>query len=614
MTRFATRARTLFALGPANVLRVALYRAGLRSGLHPVQRVRAPVPQGPFFTRAHPALPGCPPPGRNWVEHTVLFGHLEIAHRLPQWRSHPVTGVRWPRADRPWWEIPDFDPAAGDVKLVWECSRMDWVLAFAQRAALGEAGMLDRLNAWLADWCRDNPPYTGPNWKCGQEASIRVMRLAGAALVLGTPNELSPGAADFVVMHLRRILPTVAYARAQDNNHGTSEACALFVGGTWLEAAGDARAGDFARTGRRLLEERVARLVGEQGTFSQYSVTYHRVLLDTLCLAEAWRRALGCAAFSPAFAQRAASAARWAASAVEPGSGDAPNVGANDGACLWPLFDGCDRDFRPSVQAATALFSGTRAYDGSRHDAVLLWLRVPPAQGTPAGPGSLDARDGGFAMLRSGAALALVRYPRFRFRPSQADVLHVDLWVGARNILRDAGTCSYSAPAPWDRYFPGTESHNTVQFDGRDQMPRLGRFLFGDWLRCDGKCEFSDDGDGVSLIAGYHDAKGAWHRRRVHLQEDKLQVEDDFGGFERKAVLRWRLEPSAWRLDRRDGHIALEAPGLRATFDCGEALAGCRIVEGRESRLYLQHTPLPVLEIELGRPGTVNSCLIWDRA
>jgi len=39
--------------------------------------------------------------------------------------------------------------------------------------------------------------------------------------------------------------------------------------------------------------------------------------------------------------------------------------------------------------------------------------------------------------------MALLRYPRFRFRPSHADVLHVDLWVDAVNVLRDGGTFSY---------------------------------------------------------------------------------------------------------------------------------------------------------------------------
>ena len=73
----------------------------------------------------------------------------------------------------------------GDIKLIWEQSRMDWVLAFAQRARNGDQKSLGRLNTWLVHWLEKNPPYFGANWKCGQEASIRVIHLCCAALILG---------------------------------------------------------------------------------------------------------------------------------------------------------------------------------------------------------------------------------------------------------------------------------------------------------------------------------------------------------------------------------------------------------------------------------------------
>lgn len=40
------------------------------------------------------------------------------------------------------------------------------------------------MNLWLNDWCENNPPYLRVNWKCGQEASIRVMHLIMAAYIL----------------------------------------------------------------------------------------------------------------------------------------------------------------------------------------------------------------------------------------------------------------------------------------------------------------------------------------------------------------------------------------------------------------------------------------------
>ena len=59
----------------------------------------------------------------------------------------------------------------------------------------------------------------------------------------GLPPTPTPERAAFVAAHLQRIAATKRYAQAQDNNHLTSEAAALFIGGSWLDAsAGPMRA------------------------------------------------------------------------------------------------------------------------------------------------------------------------------------------------------------------------------------------------------------------------------------------------------------------------------------------------------------------------------------
>lgn len=98
------------------------------------------------------------------------------------------------------------------------------------------------------------------------------------------------GAVEFVRCHLGRIWPTTGYAISQDNNHAISEAAALFVGGAWLAAYGSADSSvherRFEERGRKILENRVRRLVMEDGSFAQHSVGYHRMMLDSLCVAE----------------------------------------------------------------------------------------------------------------------------------------------------------------------------------------------------------------------------------------------------------------------------------------------------------------------------------------
>lgn len=210
--------------------------------------------------------------------------------------------------------------------------------------------------------------------------------------------------------------------------------------------------------------------------------------------------------------------------------------------------------------------------------------------------------------------MAMLRYPRFRFRPSQADALHLDLWVGGDNLLRDAGTYSYNTEQQWIDYFGGTASHNTVQFDDRDQMPRLSRFLFGDWLKTNYLVPLEAGRGLVSFGAGYRDSEGASHRRRVSLSSTQLRVIDEVEGFTHKAVLRWRLMPGEWHLEKTlDGARLTRTEGIAATLKVSTSVQviRCELVQGWESRHYLEKTGVPVLEIEIQRPGILTTEFDW---
>jgi hypothetical protein len=577
------------------------------------------VPAGPFFKPSHlGALPL--PVVTDWQSSAQIFSRwpLALADAPPDWLANPLTGQPISSPERPWWQIPDFDPAVGDIKLIWELSRMDWVLALAQRVRQGESGAVDRLNTWMTDWCSHNPPYQGPNWKCGQEASIRVMYIACAALLLGQVNDASPGLRELISLHLQRIAPTVQYAMAQDNNHGTSEAAALFMGGSWLTLLGDAQGARWAATGRRLLENRVNRLIGAQGTFSQYSLNYHRLMMDTLSMAECWRRHLDLPVFSQSLRDRALAAAKWLHALIDPDTGDGPNVGANDGARLLQLTNSSYRDYRPCVQLAMVLFGGQRAYNTQgTWDHAAQWLGVVLPDAVTPKPGNLQADDGGFAVMRQGKAMALLRYPRFRFRPSQADALHLDLWLDGKPLLRDAGSYSYNSEPQWQTYFGGVTGHNTVQFDDREQMPRLSRFLLGDWLRIEKFEPLVTNNDSIRVGAGYCDGQGARHHRQVQLQDGQLSVRDQVHGFKRRAVLRWRLSPQEWLLDKSfeigDQNIRCirNHVGHVLTITSDVQIVRCEVVQGWESLHYLEKTPVPVLELEIAQPGLLTTQYHW---
>lgn len=599
------RLQTFVRLGLVNIARVALYRLGLRTGFHPAVRLRADITGSNFFAppeQINTSLPG----STAWGHEVLYFGWYKapLLGKPPEWHTNPFTGKTVDSSGLYWWQLPDFSLNVGDIKTVWEASRFAWVLSFAQRVRKGDKNALLRLNAWLADWCQKNTPYRGVNWKCGQEASIRVMHLAMAAAMLGQKDKPCIDLMRLVEVHLSRIYPTVSYAMAQDNNHGTSEAVALFIGGRWCEALGIGKGHRWARTGRRLLENRAKRLIEQDGSFSQYSLNYHRLMLDTLCMAELWRRWQHFEPFSKLFYDRAKAAAHWLRAMVNPENGDGPNLGANDGAHLFPLTDSDYRDFRPSVQLAVALFAGRRAYSGDgSHNLPLAWLGVDLPDDHAATPGSEQFDDGGYALLRNERWMVLLRYPRYRFRPRHCDALHLDLWHGMENLLRDAGSYSYNTDEPWEAYFTGTVGHNTVQFDDRDQMPLLSRFLRGAWLQTRDVEPMRQQGDLVTVGAGYCDWKGAYHHRRVRLQSDGIYVQDQVNGFSTRAVLRWRLRPGKWELAGREVRCGVYL--LRCEADV--PIVRYQLVEGWESRYYMKKSPLPVLEVEIGIPGTFKT-------
>lgn len=617
--------RTLWRLGPANLARAALYRALLRTGHY---RRRMPLGEplrGPFFVFPDDgSTPRCPAlaDAAAWTAKAqrVLGGELPVfsngwreAGFPPRWQRSVITQIDEPARAVHWSTLPDFALAGGDVKGYWESSRFDGLLILALGwLCSGRAELREGIGRWLEDWCAQNPANTGLQWKCGQETGLRLMHVLLVADLLERWGGVkpAPALADFVRQHAGRIAPTMLYAVAQDNNHGTSEAAALFVAGLFLARQGDTRAGQgYAALGRRWLEERVGRLVMPDGSFSQHSTNYHRLMLDTIALAETARRAHGVPAFAAHVRERLAAATRWLDALSDPVSGDAPNLGANDGARLFVLDASAYRDFRPSVRWAARLFLDAAADTADAADERLAWLGLDQDERGAAGVRTRATQllaDGGYARLATSRAWALLRLPRYRFRPSHADALHLDLWVDGVNRLRDGGSFSYNAEDHWLRYFGGTASHNTVQSDGRDQMPRLSRFLFGNWLEAE---ELALEEAACTVVAAYRDSQGARHRRQVRLEPGRCIVVDEVSGFVDKAVLRWRIAPAEGGWHCADGvwsdahlRIAVRSSAPVARFEC---------VEGWESRHYDQKSPLPVLEVEVSAETTLTTEITW---
>lgn len=592
MSRYGLIARTVPMLGWRNVARVAFYQAKLKTGWRPTPP-EAPCPEGPVY--------GLDDRAENGGSVTLkLFGWYPVdLATVPDWHADPFdptnrqdTDVDWVAALR---RIGD-----GDVKRYWELSRFYWLPQFALAARDGDVDAASRIETWLRDWITANPPYRGINWACGQEASIRLMNLALAALLLDTWRDPSPAMKWLIETHARRIRPTLAYALGQDNNHGTAETCALLVAGSWGMRWSMPRAKDCEQIGLRWLNDRALRMIQPDGSPCQYSTTYHRTNLEGFCMAGLWSERTGAPGLSDRARNRISEGARWLHAITDPDSGDAPNLGSNDSSHLFAVPPTAYRDFRPTVALAAALFDDGRPwpyYDDPRLSA----LGLPQGDHIWPAATSRSSDIGGIHVLRRDNVLAMMHYPSFRFRPCQSDLLHLDLWADGQNLLRDDGSYSYRPDEAGS--FGTPAAHNTIEFDGRDQLPRLGRFLYGDWPEATRVRTVEDHEDGVSAGAGYRDAHGNDHDRQVRLHARRLTVVDRIAGPFATAVLRWRLKPGDYRLE---GDTVI-GPDLRLSVCSKDTRIDTQLTTGWESQFYLHRSEIPVLEVTLKAPATVET-------
>ena len=612
-------------LGFFNVAYIAWYRFSLKAGIR-----RTWFPQ-----RALPAADGyflpCSPRQdypEAWkaslleaadkiVEGNVRYYacHWKAVGSPPDWFLNPFNGAHYPDTQLHWIRLADFHPAVGDIKNVWEASRFEWVSTLSRAcAATGKEIYVTTLNAWLQNWAKKNPLNTGPNWKCGQEAAIRVFSLINAALILHQADKPAAALTDLVYEHLGRIAGNTGYAIAQDNNHGTSEAAGLFIGGGWLayiDKARYPRAEKFARQGRRLLENRVKKLIEDDGSFSQHSVTYHRVLLDTLIFVEHWRRKIGADSFSATFYQRAKAALHWLFMLTDAQSGNAPNLGANDGAMLLHTH-ACDyRDFRPSIQTASVLLYNQKCFKNGPWDEPGFWFGLSGKEAEVS-----DCRresevfPGGYVVMVGRESWGMIRFPMYRFRPGHNDVFHFDLWYRGVNICRDAGSYSYNPEEASDgAYFHSVKAHNTIGFDDNEQMPRLGRFLLGQWIQADhvGAVERGDNGS-QSWTGAYRDYRGNRHQRTILWKEDEWLIEDSFSGAFAKADSMYRLVPGSYR---REGNTVSASWGKIKVSGSDFEI---KMSGGLESLYYWQKQPVDTLIVHAGKNcGKITTRFVLGR-
>jgi asparagine synthase (glutamine-hydrolysing) len=229
-----------------------------------------------------------------------------------------------------------------------------------------------------------------------------------------------------------------------------------------------------------------------------------------------------------------------------------PVYGSNDGVLVLPL-NNCDfTDYRPLLQLGSVITTGQPIFEPGAWDEDVFWLcgeqlTAKHAKDAKTEKGFLsDLRalsgknfpQGGIYTLHNTNSRAILRCTNFTSRPSHADQLHMDLWMGSDNIAVDAGTYLYSGEGIWRNGLARTSAHNTVTVDGKDQMTMVSRFTWTNWAK--GKVLKHSE----NLWQGEHDGyKPIRHKRTVMaLEGDRWLIIDDLAANEPHLyTLHWLL-------------------------------------------------------------------------
>jgi len=499
-----------------------------------------------------------------------------------------------------------------DIKFLWEPARFGWAFILGRAYHLTQdEKYADAFWRHFEAFTDANPVNMGPHWMNGQEVAIRMMALVWCAHVFAkAPIANYQSLVTAIYQHAARIPSTLVYARAQNNNHLITEAAALYTAGLFFKNK------TLRESGWHWLNWCFQNQIGDFGEYIQHSANYHRLMLQTAL----WVNLIKQDVFSAHTSQAIARSAHWLFSLLDNVSGLTPNLGANDGALIFPLSAADFRDYRPTVQAASRAFLRTSLPSGM-WDEMSLWFGLPANERVINSDAYLTEN------VRGKNSWAYLRASRFRSRLSHMDQLHLDLWWRGLNIAQDAGTYLYNAESPWDNPLVTTRVHNTVTVNGRDQMTRAGRFLVLDWINAYSKNLIEADDEILGRTRAYHRAyHGLKHERTVTVyQNERWVVNDKFSArsrSERTYRLHWLLPDYEWELENQDDahgiRLRIKSPSgwitlaVHSSFPlqlssfslvrAGELVYGQREVqpyEGWVSHIYGQRAPALSFVVEM---------------
>lgn len=445
------------------------------------------------------------------------------------WVTNPDTGYKYD-ISKHWTEVEDIVREMGDIKYVWERSRFSYLYTVIRYDhSTGEDHSQFVFNQ-IQDWIDKNPLNCGPNYKCSQEISLRVFNWIFALYYYKSSTVLTENRfqeiTNSIYWQMRHVYSNISFSKiAVRNNHAITETLALYVVGLLFPHYPESI--KWKSNGKRWFEEEIEYQIEEDGTYLQFSMNYHRVVVQLLTWAITLADNNG-ECFNEIVYQRAYQSVNFLYQCQEPSNGYLPNYGSNDGALFFKLNDNNYRDYRPQLDALHFLLTGIPLYDESFEDKNWYFAQwrcnrdLKPALHQSTAYVAFE--KGGYYLIRDKDALTFIRCGKYENRPAQADNLHIDVWYKGENILMDGGTYKYNTDPSYIKYFAGTESHNCIMLGRNDQMLKGARFIWYYWSQAE-FISFEETDESYLFIGRIscfrHINKNIKHIRKIEKKKNK---------------------------------------------------------------------------------------------
>jgi len=462
------------------------------------------------------------------------------------WITNPETKHKYNLEH--WSQIQDLSKKAGDIKFVWEKARFSFLYDIIRYDYHFDDDCASLVFEEIDSFLEKNPINQGPNYKCSQEISLRVLNWTFALYYYKNSLELTEerfhNIMQSIYWQLHHVYNNIHFSRiAVRNNHAITETLMLFLGGLLFPFLPNTT--HWSVKGKKWLEEEVGYQIYKDGTFLQFSMNYHRVAVQLLTwgirLSELHQKPL-----SKVVYDRATKSLVYLDACQDAISGKLPNYGANDGALFFKLTNDDYRVYTSQLNDLRAVLSGETTVRSESQD----WYGLTDLTLTPKTSTTLHTfKEGGYYIINEESTKTFIKCGQYKDRPSQADNLHLDIWIDGKNYFWDTGSYKYNTEKKYSEFFSGVQGHNTLDVDGKNQMQKGSRFIWYYWVKkAIGNLSSSDKAyhfDGA-ITAFPEVGKHVEHKRQVIKQKGKnhWKVHDTVKNADDKALnVYWHLNP-----------------------------------------------------------------------